>query len=153
MNLGEDEIIAAIESLRERSLVFETSGGRAMRYEHNFERAVGVLPEPPALLEPALNCCCAAADRRRAAPERGALARFADIGSVEVFQGTAGSCQPGKGRPAGRFLRALVPRAALGLLLCRPVDGQFAVATAATSPAVAGSDSLLIQSLDRSRRR
>ena len=42
MSLSEAEILSALDSLRERSLVMEVSGQRAMRWEHNFERVFGV---------------------------------------------------------------------------------------------------------------
>ncbi len=38
MDLSEHEIAQALDGLRQRTLVFETSGGRAVRYEHNAER-------------------------------------------------------------------------------------------------------------------
>ena len=42
MNLADAEAQDALDRLKAVSLVFETSGGRASRYEHNFERVVGV---------------------------------------------------------------------------------------------------------------
>ena len=42
MSLSEADILSALDSLRERSLVMEVSGQRAMRWEHNFERVFGV---------------------------------------------------------------------------------------------------------------
>jgi hypothetical protein len=49
MELTEADVAAALESLREASLVHETSGGRTTRYTHNFPRGVGV-PEQSAVL-------------------------------------------------------------------------------------------------------
>ncbi len=143
MNLGEDEIIAAIESLRERSLVFETSGGRAMRYEHNFERAVGVPSQAAALLGLLLLRGPQTAGELRLNAER--WHRFADIGSVEVFLEELQDRDPEKGGPlVVKLARAPGAREQRwAQLLCGPVDAaRFAVATAATSPAVAGSDAL-----------
>ena len=143
MNLSEDEIIAAIESLRERSLVFETSGGRAMRYEHNFERAVGVPSQAAALLGLLLLRGPQTAGELRLNAER--WHRFADIGSVEVFLEELQDRDPEKGGPlVVKLARAPGAREQRwAQLLCGPVDAaRFAVATAATSPAVAGSDAL-----------
>jgi uncharacterized protein len=42
MSLTDAEAQDALDRLKAVSLVFETSGGRASRYEHNFERVVGV---------------------------------------------------------------------------------------------------------------
>ena len=143
MNLGEDEIIAAIESLRERSLVFETSGGRAMRYEHNFERAVGVPSQAAALLGLLLLRGPQTAGELRLNAER--WHRFADIGSVEVFLEELQDRDPEKGGPlVVKLARAPGAREQRwAQLLCGPVDAaRFAVATAVTSPAVAGSDAL-----------
>ena len=143
MNLGEDEIIAAIESLRERSLVFETSGGRAMRYEHNFERAVGVPSQAAALLGLLLLRGPQTAGELRLNAER--WHRFADIGSVEVFLEELQDRDPEKGGPlVVKLARAPGAREQRwAQLLCGPGDAaRFAVATAVTSPAVAGSDAL-----------
>ena len=49
MSLSEAEISEAIDGLRACSLVIESSGSRVTRYEHNFQRAVGV-PEQSAVL-------------------------------------------------------------------------------------------------------
>lgn len=143
MNLSEDEIIESIESLRERSLVFETSGGRAMRYEHNFERAVGVPSQAAALLGLLLLRGPQTAGELRLNAER--WHRFADIGSVEVFLEELQDRDPEKGGPlVVKLARAPGAREQRwAQLLCGPVDAaRFAVATAATSPAVAGSDAL-----------
>ena len=143
MNLSEDEIIESIESLRERSLVFETSGGRAMRYEHNFERAVGVPSQAAALLGLLLLRGPQTAGELRLNAER--WHRFADIGSVEVFLEELQDRGPEKGGPlVVKLARAPGAREQRwAQLLCGPVDAaRFAVATAATSPAVAGSDAL-----------
>ncbi|MES2943759.1 MAG: YceH family protein [Pseudomonadota bacterium] len=42
MEINDDEARAAIDSLKKQSLVFEGSSSRVPRYEHNFQRAVGV---------------------------------------------------------------------------------------------------------------
>ena len=143
MSLSEDEIAQAIDGLRERSLVFETSGGRAMRYEHNFERAVGVPSQAAALLGLLLLRGPQTAGELRLNAER--WHRFADIGSVEVFLEELQDRSQDKGGPlVVKLARAPGAREQRwAQLLCGPVDAaQFAVATTATSPAVAGSDAL-----------
>lgn len=143
MNLSEDEIAQAIDGLRERSLVFESSGGRVARYEHNFERAVGVPSQAAALLGLLLLRGPQTAGELRLNAER--WHRFADIGSVEVFLEELQDRDPEKGGPlVVKLARAPGAREQRwAQLLCGPVDAaRFAVATAATSPAVAGSDAL-----------
>ena len=49
MNLAESDVLAALEALRELGLVTETSGGRAARFGHQFQKAYGV-PEQSAVL-------------------------------------------------------------------------------------------------------
>ena len=49
MSLGETEVQDALDALKLLSLVFESSGSRVARYEHNFQRVVGV-PEQSAVL-------------------------------------------------------------------------------------------------------
>ncbi|MGE8398187.1 MAG: DUF480 domain-containing protein, partial [Comamonas sp.] len=40
MNLTDTDILATLDELRDRHLVVEVSGQRAMRWEHNFERVL-----------------------------------------------------------------------------------------------------------------
>ena len=47
--ISDDEALNALSALKTRSLVFENHNGRTARYEHNFQRAVGV-GEPAAVL-------------------------------------------------------------------------------------------------------
>ena len=42
MELDEAQLADALDSLKAASLVRESSGGRTTRYEHNFQRGVGV---------------------------------------------------------------------------------------------------------------
>ena len=83
MSVTEAEVQATIDSLRARSLIIETSGGRVMRYAHNVERVLDIpaqavaliatlmLRGPQTLGELRINC-----DR---------LHRFADGSAVEAF--------------------------------------------------------------------
>ena len=47
MNLGDAQVQEALDALKLLSLVFETSGSRTTRYEHNFQRGVGVPSNRP----------------------------------------------------------------------------------------------------------
>jgi uncharacterized protein len=83
MNASDDEVLAAIDSLKALHLVLEGSGTRVVRFEHNLARGLNVPSQAAALLavlalrgpqtsaELRLNC------------ER--LHRFADISSVDAF--------------------------------------------------------------------
>lgn len=130
MNLTEDEIAQAIDGLRERSLVFESSGGRTARYEHNFERAVGLPSQAAALLGLLLLRGPQTAGELRLNAER--WHRFADIGSVEVFLEELQDRSPEKGGPlVVKLERAPGAREQRwAQLLCGPVDAQAAVASA-----------------------
>src|SRR5690348_2759840 len=48
-NYSEGEVQEALDSLKSRTLVFASSGSRVARWEHNFQRGVGV-PEQSAVL-------------------------------------------------------------------------------------------------------
>lgn len=139
MNLGEDEIAQAIDGLRERSLVFESSGGRTARYEHNFERAVGVPSQAAALLGLLLLRGPQTAGELRLNAER--WHRFADIGSVEVFLEELQQRSPEKGGPlVVKLERAPGAREQRwAQLLCGPVDAQAAVASASPIKTGAGA--------------
>ena len=49
MEVGDDDVRSAIESLKAQSLIFEASSSRVPRFEHNFQRAAGVT-EPQAVV-------------------------------------------------------------------------------------------------------
>ena len=137
MSLSEDEIAQAIDGLRERSLLFESSGGRAARYEHNFERAVGVPSQAAALLGLLLLRGPQTAGELRLNAER--WHKFADIGSVEVFLEELQERSPEKGGPlVVKLARAPGAREQRwAQLLCGPVDAQAFAASA--EPASAAS--------------
>lgn len=139
MNLSEDEIAQALDGLRERSLVFESSGGRTARYEHNFERAVGLPSQAAALLGLLLLRGPQTAGELRLNAER--WHRFADIGSVEVFLEELQQRSPEKGGPlVVKLERAPGAREQRwAQLLCGPVDAQAAVASASPIKTGAGT--------------
>lgn len=83
MQLSEAEALAALDALRERHLVVEVSGQRAMRWEHNFERVLGVPSQAAALLGLLILRGPQTAAELRTNAER--WHRFADTGSVEAF--------------------------------------------------------------------
>ncbi|MEK8050326.1 YceH family protein [Ideonella sp. DXS22W] len=82
MNAGETEILEAIDSLKRQSLVFETSGGRVSRYEHNAPRGINVPGDAAALLAVLVLRGPQTAAELRTNAER--LHRFADIAAVEA---------------------------------------------------------------------
>ena len=83
MQLNESQVQEALDSLEALSLVFETSGGRAARYEHNFQRVVGVPEQSAALLGLLMLRGPQTAGELRINCER--WHRFSDISSVEAF--------------------------------------------------------------------
>lgn len=83
MNLDETDILATLDQLRDRHLVMEVSGQRAMRWEHNFERVLGVPSQASALLGLLMLRGPQTAAELRTNAER--WHRFADTGSVEAF--------------------------------------------------------------------
>ncbi|WP_333708922.1 YceH family protein [Malikia spinosa] len=147
MNLIEDEIAQAIDGLRERSLVFESSGGRTARYEHNFERAVGLPSQAAALLGLLLLRGPQTAGELRLNAER--WHRFADIGSVEVFLEELQQRSPEKGGPlVVKLERAPGAREQRwAQLLCGPVDLQAAAASAGASAPTGKHASAELQAL------
>lgn len=122
MNLGDAEAQEALDSLKLQTLVFETSGGRATRWEHNFQRAVGVPDQAAALLGLLMLRGPQTAGELRINAER--WHRFADISSVEGFLDELQERSAEKGGP----LVVLLPRAPgareprWAHLLCGPVD-------------------------------
>ena len=50
MELDEAQVATALDSLKSAGLVRESSGGRTTRYEHNFQRGIGVFEQAAVLL-------------------------------------------------------------------------------------------------------
>ena len=122
LSLTEGEIGEAIDGLRQLHMVVETSGGRVTRYEHNFQRAVGVPEQSAVLLGLLMLRGPQTAGELRINAER--WYRFADISSVEGFLDELQERSSEKGGP----LVVLLPRAPgareprWAHLLCGPVD-------------------------------
>ncbi len=122
MNLSETQAQDALDALKALSLVFESSGGRAARYEHNFQRVVGVPEQSAVLLGLLMLRGPQTAGELRVNSER--WHRFADISSVDAFLDELQSRSEDKGGP----LVVKLPRAPGAReqrwthLLCGPVD-------------------------------
>lgn len=80
---SEAEILVALDALKDLGLVREVSGSRVSRFEHLFEKALGVPTQASALLTVLMLRGPQTAGELRLNCER--LHRFADISSVEAF--------------------------------------------------------------------
>lgn len=83
MDLSEAQIAVALDNLKPAGLVRESSGGRTARYEHNFQRAIGVPEQSAVLMGILMLRGPQTAGELRLNTER--WYRFADISSVEGF--------------------------------------------------------------------
>ena len=137
LTLSESEVQEALDTLRQQSLVVESSGGRASRWEHNFARVVGVPDQSAVLLGLLMLRGPQTAGELRINAER--WHRFADISSVEAFLDELQNRSPEKGGP----LVVLLPRAPgareprWAQLLTGPVDVH--ALAAAHPPALSAS--------------
>jgi uncharacterized protein YceH (UPF0502 family) len=128
MNLGEAQAQEALFSLKRQSLVFESSGSRVTRWEHNFQRGIGVPEQSAVLLGLLMLRGPQTAGELRINAER--WYRFADISSVEAFLDELEQRAEEKGGP----LVVKLPRAPgtreqrWAHLLCSPVDAAAASA-------------------------
>jgi len=131
MNLDEAHVQEALDALRSLSLVFETSGGRATRYEHNFQRVLGVPEQSAALLGLLMLRGPQTAGELRINSER--WHRFADISSVEAFLDELQERSTEKGGPlVVKLARAPGAREQRWAhLLCGPVDPGVEIPAAA----------------------
>jgi uncharacterized protein YceH (UPF0502 family) len=122
MDLTEADVAAAISALQEASLVHETSGGRATRYTHNFQRGVGVPEQSAVLLGLLMLRGPQTSAELRLNSER--WYKFADVSSVEGFLDELQERSGDKGGP----LVVKLPKAPgareqrWAHLLCGPVD-------------------------------
>lgn len=80
---SEAEILVALDALKDLGLVREVSGSRVSRFEHLFEKTLGVPTQASALLTVLMLRGPQTAGELRLNCER--LHRFADISSVEAF--------------------------------------------------------------------
>src|SRR5688572_1656787 len=83
MEVAEEEVQAAIDSLKSANLVIESSGGRVMRYAHNIERVLQVPSQSAALLTALMLRGPQTAGELRINCER--MHSFADISAVQGF--------------------------------------------------------------------
>lgn len=83
LELGEADILHAIDSLRELGLVYEMSGGRVARFAHKIEHTLGIPTQASALIAVLLLRGPQTAGELRLNCER--LHKFADISSVDAF--------------------------------------------------------------------
>ncbi len=97
MNVTEAEIASALDNLMPLGLVRESSGSRVARYEHNFQRGVGVPEQSAVLLGLLMLRGPQTAGELRLNAER--WYRFADISSVEGFLEELQDRSEGKGGP------------------------------------------------------
>lgn len=100
---SESEVQTALDQLKSRSMIIESSGSRVMRYAHNVERALQIPPQSVALLATLMLRGPQTAGELRINGDR--LHRFADISAVEGFLHELAA------RPAGALVMEL-PRSA-----------------------------------------
>jgi uncharacterized protein YceH (UPF0502 family) len=95
LNALESEVQEAVDALKALHLVFEASGSRVTRYEHNAGRALGLPSQSIALLATLVLRGPQTVSELRSASER--LHRFADLSSVEGFLDELAARPPDKG--------------------------------------------------------
>lgn len=137
MQLADDDLLQALTSLRQQSLVVEIGGARVARWEHNFARGIGVPDQSAVLLGLLMLRGPQTAAELRLNAER--WHRFADTSSVEAFLDELQERSDEKGGPLVMLLPkapgAREPRWAQ--LLCGPVDVAALAASQAASAAPA----------------
>lgn len=135
MQLSDNGVLQALDELRQRTLVLEIGGARVARWEHNFERGIGVPMQAAALLGLLLLRGPQTAAELRLNAER--WHRFADTSSVEAFLEELAERSDEKGGP----LATLLPRAPgerearWAQLLCGPVTIESGACSAAQTSA------------------
>lgn len=97
MAVSEGDAQGAVDALKLLSLVFESSGSRVTRYEHNMGRVLGLPSQSVALLAVLMLRGAQTISELRANSER--LHRFADLSAVEGFLDELGSRGDDKGGP------------------------------------------------------
>jgi uncharacterized protein YceH (UPF0502 family) len=124
MELSEADVSAALDTLREASLVNETTGGRTTKFTHNAQRGIGVPEQSAVLLGLLMLRGPQTAAELRLNAER--WYRFADTSSVEGFLDEMQERSDEKGGPlVVKLDRAPGAREQRWAhLLCGPVDAS-----------------------------
>ena len=125
LNASEADVQGATDALRSLSLVFESSGSRVTRYEHNLGRALGLPSQSVALPAVLMLRGPQTVSELRTNSER--LHRFADLSSVEAFLDELAARADEKGGPlVVKLARAPGARESRwAQLLCGPVDASM----------------------------
>jgi len=140
LHATESEVQVAVDGLRALNLVFESSGSRVARYEHNMGRAMALPSQAVALLAVLMLRGPQTSSELRANCDR--LHRFADVSSVEGFLDELALRPQEKGGPlVVRLPRAPGAREARWIhLLCGAVDLSALPAAPAGEDFVAASE-------------
>ena len=146
MELGEAEVATALDALKSAGLVRESSGGRSTRFEHNFQRGIGVYEQAAVLLGLLMLRGPQTAGELRLNAER--WYKFADISSVEGFLEELQDRAEAKGGPlVVKLARAPGAREQRWAhLLCGPVD---ATQTGISRSSDGGASSHTAERIDR----
>jgi uncharacterized protein YceH (UPF0502 family) len=148
MELAEAEIATALDTLMPLNLVRASSGSRVVRYEHNFQRGVGVPEQSAVVLGLLMLRGPQTAGELRLNAER--WYRFADISSVEGFLEELQDRSAEKGGP----LVVKLPRASGAReqrwehLLCGAVDAS-ALSTSSRSADSQSASTHTAERIDR----
>jgi len=145
MELDEAQVATALDALKPLGLVREVSGGRTSRYEHNFQRAIGVPEQSAVLLGLLMLRGPQTAGELRLNTER--WYKFADISSVEGFLEELQDRPPEKGGPLViKLARAPGTREQRWAhLLCGPVDAAMDASRVSGNGAAAGTQERIEQ--------
>ncbi len=140
MNATDAEVQVAADALKALHLVFESSGSRVTRYEHNMGRAMALPSQSVALLAVLMLRGPQTSSELRANCDR--LHRFADVSSVEAFLDELAARAQEKGGPLVLKLpRAPGAREARWThLLCGAVDVSALPVAAQSEDFVAASE-------------
>jgi uncharacterized protein YceH (UPF0502 family) len=146
MNATEAEVQGAADALKALHLVFESSGSRVTRYEHNMGRALALPSQSVAVLAVLMLRGPQTSSELRANTDR--LHRFADLSSVEAFLDELAARSEEKGGPLVMKLpRAPGAREARWThLLCGAVDVSAMPVAAQSEDFVAASELAAIKS-------
>lgn len=140
INATDAEVQVAVDALKSLHLVFESSGSRVARYEHNMGRVMGLPSQSVALLAVLMLRGPQTSAELRVNCER--LHRFADVSSVDAFLVELAERSAEKGGP----LVVKLPRAPgaresrWAHLLCGAVDVSAMPVSAGAEDFVAASE-------------